>query len=152
MLSVTLMIPSMDFTNTARYQDATNNIRYPIFFAVFPMKITKTARYHDAANNRFYLHFSRHLLWNSSKRLSTTTLQITRIISFFLSFPMKITSTAQYRDATNNRSLSAFFILFPMKFSETAQYHDATNDKRYLIFSVVFHPIHKSSSVEWCYK
>ena len=77
---------------------------------------------------------------------------------------MKITDTAPYRDATNNRFLSAFFIffpikfikaaqyhgatidmrdlkffmLFPMNFAKTAQYHDATNDRRYLIFSMYF--------------
>ena len=106
---------SMWFAKTAQYHDATNKsccllpswyfpwisqIRLdtkmlqitsgiPFFFAVFPMKITKTARYHDAANNRFYLHFSRHLPWNSSKRLSTTTLQMTTSSHFSYHFPWK---------------------------------------------------------------
>ena len=88
-------------------------------------------------------------------------LQITRVISFFLIFPMKITDTAHYRDATNNRFFICilhikfiktaryhdatidmpdlnFFMLFPMNFAKTAQYHDATNNRRYLIFSVYF--------------
>ena len=49
---------SINLTKTARYQDATNNTRHLVFFAVFAMKITKTARYHDATNDRFHLHFS----------------------------------------------------------------------------------------------
>ena len=82
-LSIFLMRFSIDFTKTARYQDAKHNARYLMFFAVFPIKITKAARYHDATYNSFYLYFSCYLPWNSSKRLSTTMLQITSVVSFF---------------------------------------------------------------------
>ena len=48
---------SMDSTNTARYQDATNNSRYPIFSRYFP--------------------------WKSPKRRGTMMLQITGFIYIF---------------------------------------------------------------------
>ena len=73
------------------------------FFMVFPMNIIKTARYHDATTTTRHLIFvaslsdanhqnsseqhgplSLRFPWNSSNRLSTTMLEIARVISFFL--------------------------------------------------------------------
>ena len=56
----------------------------------------------------------------------------------FILFPMNFAKTAQYQDATIDMRDLSFFMLFPMTFAKAAQYHDATNDRRYLIFSVYF--------------
>ena len=80
---------------------------------------------------------------------------------FLVSFPMRITNTTQYHDATNTgfylhfhdisheihqngsvprcykwHALSQFcFMVFSMQFTKTAQYHDATNSAHCLFFS-----------------
>ena len=100
------------------------------------MKITKTARYHDATNNRYHLHFSCHLPWNSSKRLNTTMLQITCVISFFRSIsPWKSPKRLSTMMLQITDFLSTCFMVAPMKFMKTAQYHEATNNMHHLIFS-----------------
>ena len=84
---------------------------------------------------------------------------------FFAVFPMKITKTAQYHDATNSRfylhvswyfpcnspkqlstmmlQITDFYLhsssYFPKKIIKTAQYHDATSDMRQRKFFRLFH-------------
>ena len=53
------------------------------FFMVFPMNFTKTARYQDATNNTRHLIFSRYFPCKSPKRLGTMMLQMTGFIYIF---------------------------------------------------------------------
>ena len=76
--------------------------------------ITKTAQYHDATNDTRSLIFSWYFAWNWPKELSTMMLQTTRIISFFMVFPMKFTKEAQYHAATNETHYLICSWYFPL--------------------------------------
>ena len=119
----------MKCIKTAQYHDATNNMLYLNFSMVFPMNSAKTAQYHDATNDRFYLQFSWYFLWISQKRLGTTMLHMTRVISFFHGISHEIHQNSSVPWCYKWQDFSYLFMVFSMQFSKTAQYHDATNDR-----------------------
>ena len=96
-------------------------------FMIVPMKFIKTAQYHDATNNM------RHLI-------------------FFAGLPMTITKKTQYHDATDTRFSLRFSRYFPWnslkRFSTTMLQMTCSIS---ILFHGIFHAIHQSSSVEWCY-
>ena len=124
------MVFHMKSAKTAQYHDATNDYKcqkLSYAFMVFLMKCAKTAQYHDATNENKWqkVFFFMSFPWNSPKQLNTMMLQITHVISCF--------------------------ITLEMTFTKTAQYHDATNDTHCLIFHGTSHEIRNNSSVPWCY-
>ena len=171
----------MDFTNK---QFGTKMLQItliiPFFRGISYKKNTETARYHDATNNRYHLHFSSYLPWNSSKRLSTTMLQITCFISFFsLYFPWKspkrlgtvmlqITDcylhASSYYPSKSSKRLSTSMLQLTYAISNFSCYFPWISPKqlstimllmtRIILFfrSFCFHASHQSSSAPWCYK
>ena len=134
-LSAFFMVFPRKFIKTAQYHDPTNDMLYLNFFMVFPTNFTKTARYHDATNNTRYLIFSRYVPWKSPKRLSTMMLQMTGFISIFHGISHEFHKNGSVPQCYTWHALSHFFTVFPMKITKTAQYHDATNDRFHLQFS-----------------
>ena len=72
------------------------------------------------------------------KRLSTTMLQITCVISFFRGISHENHQKSSVPWCYKWQMSSPIFMVIPMQFFKTAQYHDATNDMLYLNFSMVF--------------
>ena len=102
------------------------------------MKCIKTAQYHDATNHMRHLIFSRYFPWKSPKRLSTMMLQMTDVISNFHGNSHAILQNGSVPRCYKSHASSHFFAVFPMKITKTAQYHDATNSRFYLQFSWYF--------------
>ena len=113
--------------------------RYQIFstfFKVFHMKFIKTVQYHDATNDMLYLNFvSWYFPGNSPKQLSTTMLQIARIVYLSHDIFHRCRKNGSVPRRYAYHVLSQFFAVIPMKITKTARYHDATNNRFYLHFS-----------------
>ena len=108
-LSPFFMVFPMKFIKTAQYHDATNDMLYLNFSMVFPMNFAKTAQYHDATNDTRYLIFPWYVTWNSPKRLSTTILQMTKVISIFHGNSHGIHQSSSVPQCYKWRALSPFF-------------------------------------------
>ena len=141
----------MKCIKTAQYHDATNDMLYLNFSMVFPMNFAKTAQYHDATNDTRHLIFPWYATWNSPKRLSTTMLQMTNVISIFHGNSHGIHQNGSVPQCYKWRALSDIFVVFSMEFTKTTQYHDATNNTLYQIFHDISDEFHKNGSVPQCY-
>ena len=151
-MSACFMVFHMKFTKSAQYHDAAKNTRYLIFSWYFEWNLPLQLSTMMLQITRIISFFHGISPWNSQKQLSTAMLQITRVISFFRGISHEIHQISSVPWCRKEHALSNFFMIFPMKFATAAQYHDATNNTRYLIFSCyfIFHGIsydfHQNSS------
>ena len=130
--------------------------RYQIFstfFKVFHMKFIKTVQYHDATNDMLYLNFvSWYFPGNSPKQLSTTMLQIARIVYLSHDIFHRCHKNGSVPRRYGYHVLSHFLRYFPWKSPKRLGTMMPQITGFIYIFHVISHRIDPNGSVPRCYK